>query len=384
MSPWVALAVIVAVRISLGLQFQSVGSLGPFLVQELAMDFASLGMLIGIGQLPQAAMALPAGWLNSRFGDRILCVGGLAIMAVGAFILAAAPGFGIALAARLMTGVGSVCLGIVMTKLVFDRFTGTSIPVAMGFLMAAWPGGQWLGLAALPAIAQATGWRFAMATTGVFCAVGLVAMALLLRTDAHREAPQLARLMPGELAPLLAAAVVWTMLNAALNIFVGYGPTYFVSAGLEAAASGMLVSLLTLPLTFLLPLGGFLSRAFAHPARVVAVLIAAMAATGFAVPVSPWPAATMFLLGVLMGLPSAFMAAQSGSHLSPQSRAIGLGLSTTVLGIGTAGLPPVAGWAQDITQVAAAPLYVAATCLIVCAVAQIVLILLQFRRAAAA
>jgi len=41
------LGVLVAVRISLGLQFQSIGSLGPLLISGLVIDYAAFGMLTG-------------------------------------------------------------------------------------------------------------------------------------------------------------------------------------------------------------------------------------------------------------------------------------------------------------------------------------------------
>ena len=371
--PWFVLFVIVLVRLALGLQFQSVGSLGPAIMGSLGIDYVGLGILLGLVQLPGAVLSLPAGWLNARLGDRKLALGGLTLMTVGATIIAVAGGLDVALAGRLLTGVGSTMLGIVLMKLVFDQFSGPALPVAIGFLMAAWPAGQALGLAALPPLAAAYGWRWAMASTAAFCAIGFVALAVILPRTSERKAPQLTRLMPGELAPLLAAAVVWAMFNAALNIFVGYGPAYFVATGQTALQAGALVGLLTLPLVPLVPLGGYLSRFFPNPRATVPILLGIAAGLAFAVPSSPWPGAMLFGLGLIMGFPTAVMAAMPGTTVSAESRAIGLGISATILGVATTALPPLAGWVRDFSGVEAAALYVGAACFVVCVIVQAIL-----------
>ncbi|WP_216348753.1 hypothetical protein, partial [Roseomonas sp. TAS13] len=76
---WTVLAMLVAVRVSMGVQFQSVGSVGAMLVGPVVADFAALGVLIGLSQLPGAAVALPGGWLTARLGDRRALLGCLLI-----------------------------------------------------------------------------------------------------------------------------------------------------------------------------------------------------------------------------------------------------------------------------------------------------------------
>ncbi|MHA8049093.1 hypothetical protein AB3X21_21125, partial [Roseomonas mucosa] len=67
----------------MGVQFQSVGSVGAMLVGPVVADFAALGVLIGLSQLPGAAVALPGGWLTARLGDRRARLGGLGLMVLG-------------------------------------------------------------------------------------------------------------------------------------------------------------------------------------------------------------------------------------------------------------------------------------------------------------
>ena len=45
---WFILAVLFLARTAMACQFQTVGSLGPVLVQSLGIDYARLGTLIGL------------------------------------------------------------------------------------------------------------------------------------------------------------------------------------------------------------------------------------------------------------------------------------------------------------------------------------------------
>ena len=69
-SRWFILAVLFAARFALGYQFQSAGSVAPFLVRDLGIDYAQVGILVGVFILPGIAISLPSGFLGRRFGDK--------------------------------------------------------------------------------------------------------------------------------------------------------------------------------------------------------------------------------------------------------------------------------------------------------------------------
>jgi MFS family permease len=132
--------------------------------------------------------------------------------------------------------------------------------------------------------------------------------------------------------------------------------------GIVYADIGFLIGLYMLPGIALALPGGALGRRFGDK-RVVAVGLILMAVggalSGFA---ETYPVlvagrllsgvgATLLPVGVIMALPA--------EVLRPESRAIGMGLFYTWLYIGHAGLPPAAGWIQDLTGKAAAPIYFA-------------------------
>ena len=159
---WVVLALVVVARTAMGFQFQSVAAVGPFLVADLGLSYAELGTLIGLYLLPGVVLALPGGLLGARFGDRAVVLAALGLMTLGGAGLAAAGSLAVAAAARLVSGAGGVLLTIQATKIVTDWFAGRELATALGLMLAAWPLGIALGLAALGTLAAATTWRTAI------------------------------------------------------------------------------------------------------------------------------------------------------------------------------------------------------------------------------
>ena len=107
-SAWTLLTVLTVARVAYGVQFQSVGAVGPAMVQDLSLAYASLGTLVGAYSMLGVVLALPAGWLIAQLGDRRIVLAGLGFMILGGLLLAAAPGFPVALTGRLISGAGGV------------------------------------------------------------------------------------------------------------------------------------------------------------------------------------------------------------------------------------------------------------------------------------
>lgn len=74
---WWMLALFFLTRLSMGFQFQSVGSVGPDLVSVVGLSNFELGSLIGIFMLPGLFLAFPGGYLGSYFRDKSIISFGL-------------------------------------------------------------------------------------------------------------------------------------------------------------------------------------------------------------------------------------------------------------------------------------------------------------------
>src|SRR3954462_12882914 len=173
----------------MGFQFQAVGSLTPFLVDEFRIDYASVGTLIGLYLLPGIVVALPGGYLGRRFGEKRMVLTGLALMALGGIVSALGTSYAMLVAGRLVTGVGVVIQFVLMTKMLADWFKDKELVFAMSLYLNGWPIGIGLGLLTQVTLANATSWRTVFISTAVLSALTLIALAILYRTPAASAGP---------------------------------------------------------------------------------------------------------------------------------------------------------------------------------------------------
>jgi predicted MFS family arabinose efflux permease len=107
---WFILAVLFVTRFCLGYQFQSAGSVAPFLISEFALDYRQVGILVGLFMLPGLLLALPSGLLAKHFGDKPIVLMGMAAMVLGGLLSGVAQSYAVINAGRLIIGVGAVFL----------------------------------------------------------------------------------------------------------------------------------------------------------------------------------------------------------------------------------------------------------------------------------
>jgi hypothetical protein len=119
---WGILAVLFAVRLTMGFRFQSVAAVAPLLERELGVSLADIGVLIGLYFTPGVALALPGGAIGQRFGDKTTVLGALLLMLAGGLAMALSESWSIQVAGRLVAGTGGVMLNVQMTKMVTDWF----------------------------------------------------------------------------------------------------------------------------------------------------------------------------------------------------------------------------------------------------------------------
>src|ERR1700730_1755386 len=154
-SRWLILAVLFIARFALGYQFQSAGSVAPFLILDLGIDYAQVGFLIGAFLLPGVAISVPGGYLIRRFGDKNIVAAGMVLMVVGGVLMGAGQTYGVLLVGRLLSGTGGAILVVVMLKMIIDWFAEKELFFGMAVFIIGWP----IGIAA----AQATQSRWAEA-----------------------------------------------------------------------------------------------------------------------------------------------------------------------------------------------------------------------------
>ncbi len=358
-NPWAILAVLILGRTAFGTQYQSVGAVGPAMMAELNLTFTDLGTLLGAYSTLGMFMAIPAGWLIGRFGDRRVMLTGLALMVAGGAMLTLAPGFAMALAGRSAAGAGSLLIGVVGPKMVMDRFAGSALPAAMGALLASYPLGIGLGLMVLPHFGS---WRIAMAASAAFCVAGLAAGFFAPRAAPADQRAAPPHLLGAEtLMPLMTVALIWTFLNAGYAVLLGFGAAYFVHGGMAPAQAGLLTSVGAFVAVPVLPVGGWVSGRVGRKLISIGVCLSVMALALLGVSAGLAPLPMMLLLAVALGLCAGPIMSLPGDFLAPHERALGMGLLFAVYYGGMTVLPPLAGLAGDSVASAAAPIVVGAS-----------------------
>jgi predicted MFS family arabinose efflux permease len=371
---WLILCVLFLARTAMGFQFQSIASVSPLLMDALGIDFALLGVLIGIWMMPGVFVAIPGGLLGRRFGDKAVVIAGLALMVLGSFVVAGASGYSAAMVGRLVSGAGAVVLNVLLAKMVADWFHDRELATAMGILVTSWPLGIGLALVVLGPLAVSASWSLAIQASAWVCAAALVAMALAYRAPrGHAPAASAPswRMSRRDLALACVSGVIWMLYNVAYIVVVSFTPVLLAQKGTEVASATIVASFATWPLILTVPIGGYLADRTGRGREIMLGCFVAMAAIMPLMLAAPSPLVALAIFGLIAGPAAGIIVALPAQALAPGSRHLGLGIFYTLYYLGMALLPGVAGWFRDASQADSAPLVFGSALLvlaIVCAV----------------
>ena len=358
---WLALALIFVARVSMSVQFQSIASVGPLVVDDLRLSYAQLGTLVGLYLLPGVALALPGGVVGRRFGERRTVVWGLAIMVVGGLVTAWSDSFAMAALGRVLGGAGAVLMNMALLKLTADWFADRELATAMAIMLTAWPVGLGAAVASLGALATATSWRTAIVVASATAVVGMAVIALAFRDPPVRGAASAsARLSARDIGLAVSSGAAWGVFNVALVVVVAFAPPMLVARGLSLGHAGLVASLAIWVSIVSVPLGGLLSDRVRRPNVLIVAGCAIGAALVLGLPVMPSAWLGLLLLGFVIGAVPGPLTSLLPRALVPERLAVGLGLSYTVFYLVMASGQPAAGLARDLTSDPAAPIGVAA------------------------
>jgi predicted MFS family arabinose efflux permease len=361
---WSVLLVLFVSRTVMAFQFQTIGALGPVLMERTGIGFGRLGVLVGLYMLPGIGFALLGGFLGRRYRAKKLLVGALLLMASGG-VLTASPSLGFTEAGRLVSGSGGVLANVIMTKAATDWFAGREIVTAMSVFVASWPLGLALGLVSLPPIAAALSWQAAIYASVLAACACIVVVALCYRDPpgAGVAAPAaLAAPMPGReriLASL--AGLTWSAYNVGYIVLVSFLPEIFTARGYSLAQAGQIVSLLGWILIPSVPLSGLVAERLHRPDGFILAGFAIVAVAAAALPFADNPMLFFLPLVIGIGMPAGLVMALPEQVVSAEHRAVGMGIFYTFYYAGMAVVPPLAGLASELSvSPAVTPLVAAA------------------------
>jgi MFS family permease len=379
---WRVLALLFAVRTTMGFQFQAVAALAPLMRSELGFSLADIGLLIGLYLAPGIALATPGGAIGKRFGDKATVLAGLALMVAGGLMIAVSESWSVQVAGRLVAGTGGVLLNVLMSKMVTDWFSGKEIATAMAIFINSWPIGIALALVVLPSIGAAYGIGAAHLAASLYAATGLVALALLYRSPSTTVAsatPQAATRPTGDaLRALLIAGLIWGLFNAAMAMIFSFGTTMLVDRGWTPTAASSATSLVLWLVAISVPLGGFFADRTGRNDTVLlagclgsAVLLVFAARTEAVIP-------AFIALGLVCGIAAGPIMSLPVRVLPPETRAVGMGMFFTLFYVFVVLAPWVAGHLASAAHTARIAFDFGTAMLIACCVLTI-----SYRRVAA-
>jgi cyanate permease len=361
---WLALGVLTLARISMGFQFQSVASVAIDLRGSFGLNYADIGLLIGLYMSPGLVLALPGGMLGQRFGDKRMVVLGLVLMTLGALLMSFADGWWGLAVGRLLSGVGGVLLNVLMAKMITDWFAGREIVVAMGIFVNSFPLGIGLALISLSRLVGAAGWAGAMQATAIVSLAALLLMVLAYRRHSNDRNSKAATkfvlsISVQEAFMVSLVGIIWGLLNGVVGIYLGFSPIFLGSRGLDAAEAGFWVGLASWLAVASGIAGGAVVQRWGRENLVFASSIGLSAVCYAAVPVVRDAVPPLLAVAVLLSMPAALILALPGRLLRPQARGTGVGIFYTWVYLGQATLPALAGKLQDFTGSLAASQYFA-------------------------
>ncbi|MEP1354496.1 MAG: MFS transporter [Tateyamaria sp.] len=359
---WRILTLLFFARIGMGLQFQTLASVGDGLIVAFGLDYASVGLLIGLFMAPGLILALPAGYLGRLISDRDMAVLGLMALAVGGLVSALAGGSAGIGAGRVIAGIGFLVINLYFTKMVADWFEGREIATAMSILVMSWPFGIAMGQVGHAWVADLYGWRVPFQIASVYCLLAASAVFFFYRARSDLPAVKsggAGRLTRQEWLLVLCASGAWGVFNAAYVTYLSFGPKVLQDLGQTAIAAAGVISVGS---WLMIGSGALCGQIVDRFGRRNLVLTVCMSAAVIALWLLSQPGAGLaasLLFGLVGMAPAGVIMALAGLALRPEVRAFGMGVFFTIYYAIMLATPPAAGAILDATGQAQGPIWLA-------------------------
>lgn len=239
-----SLAVLLFARTSLNLQFRIVYPFLPVISRGLGVPLEVAGLLLTVRAFFSALSPL-YGLAADRYGRRRLMIAGLLALAVGAAMVAVAPGLGIALIAFALLGFSKAAYDPAM-----QAYIGDAVPYArrgrvLSLTELSWSASWFVGVPLAGFVIAGFSWRAPFAFIAVAGMLAIVALFTLCPGCGQTAAPAIGstlleglRKVPWRRAlPLFAFTCLLVMGNE--NIFIVYGAWLEQEFGLAVVAVGI-------------------------------------------------------------------------------------------------------------------------------------------------
>ncbi len=318
-----------ALALVAGWLVSNVGAVASPFADAYGVSLAVVGALAAAAVATHALMQIPAGRLVDRYGARAAALAGLSILVAADGIGALAPDLVLAVAARLVIGVGTALSFVAGSDLLR---TSRAPVLGQGLYGGTAMSGAGLALAVLPQVGRGDAWRVSWLSAAGLAAFGLVTVALSTTAGAVRPERRSSREHVSVIRDrrLYRLAVLYTASYGSSVLVGNWVVTFLERAARYPSSESGLAGALTLFAGILSrPLGGWLAeRRPALVKRVVAAgLVAGSSGTAVLALAPPLAVGVVASAAVGIGAGIPFGPVFSGAQrLRPDRPAVAVGL----------------------------------------------------------
>ena len=167
--------------------YDSVGAIGPSLIEALKTDRAAIGAMYSMYSVAAIFAVLGAGILIDRIGTRRASLLFSILVTAGAAIVAWAPSLGWMYFGRLVFGIGSEPLVVAQSAILARWFRGKELALSFGVALTVSRLGTLFTFNTEALVAERAGWRSALWLAAGLCAASVVANLLYNALDKRAE-----------------------------------------------------------------------------------------------------------------------------------------------------------------------------------------------------
>lgn len=244
------------------------------MMRDLAAGATLIGVLASAYFYPYALMQLPAGLLADSLGPRKTITIFFFIAGIGSLVMGLAQSTAVAVAGRLLVGIGVAMLFVPTLKILAAWFTPGEFASATGILIAMGGVGSLTAAAPLAFASSRIGWRMSFIAVAVLTFVSSLVIWLVVRdSPGHNnksshsgKKPQARALFEGIrlvlCEPRFWPLALWFFFTSAIFFSYGglWGGPYLMHVfGMDRAAAGNVLSMIALGMIAGSPFHSFLS-----------------------------------------------------------------------------------------------------------------------------
>lgn len=351
---WVILTIVYLSILAFTLIFQSIPPILPFIMSELSLTYAQSGLLVSLFALPGLFISLLGGFLSDRHGMRSLGLGCFLFMIGGTLLVGLGGDLGTLWLGRIIAGIGSLTLSVLLPKLLSQWFKDRELGLAMGLYNTGVPLGSIICFGLFGRMGSMWGWRVPILFTAFYALITSFLFLSLYRSPSSKEMENnkpvsFCRSLREMGWPIWWVGLSWLWFNAAFVSFATFAPQLFLRDGFTIEQSGFLIGVPLLgSLLFSAPIGYLVDR-FKHQEWFIGI-----GAVVLAILTLFFNFSSSFLpLVILMGIFSAMIPAPIYSlppeMLKIENMGFGFGVISTCSSIGLFVAPYLVGKAKDLS-----------------------------------